>query len=71
MIIDLPAPALHDEDIFLAYTLADFNLCFANAEFGEVDFGGWNAEVCADCLGELRMGGTGEDDDIAHHFVRL
>lgn len=67
MIIDLSTSALHDEDILLPNALAHFDLGLADTEFGEVDFGGRDAEVCADRFRELRMRRAGEDDDISDH----
>ena len=67
MIVDLSTTALHNEDIFLSNAFANFDLCFAYAEFRKVDFGWRNAEMCADSFSELRMRRAGEDHDVANH----
>jgi len=68
MVVDFSAAALHNEDIFLSNALAYYDLRFAYAEFREVDLGGRDAEIGADCFGQLGMGGSGEDDDVADHL---
>ena len=67
MVIDLPAAALHNEDIFLAHALADLDTSLAHAELGEDDLGGRYAEVGADLLGELRVRASREKNEVANH----
>lgn len=61
------AGALDDEDILASDAVADLDAGLPDAELGEVDFGWRNAQVCADLLRELRVGGAREEEDIANH----
>ena len=61
---------LDDVDVALAAVLAQLHLDAVVAEPGDVRRREVDAEVGADLLGELDVGATGEDDDVAHAAPR-
>jgi hypothetical protein len=67
VVVDLAAARLYDIHILVADTVTNLDSSLAIGELLQLDVGGWNSEVGADALGELRVRGTAEDYDVANH----
>jgi hypothetical protein len=67
VVIDLAAAGLDNVDILVANAVADLDPSLSISELLEFDVGRRDAEVGADVVGELGVGGATEDNDIAHH----
>lgn len=67
VVIDLAAAGLDDVDILVADAVSDLDSGLSIHELVKDDVGRGDAEVGADVLGELRVGGPAKDDDVADH----
>lgn len=67
VVVHLSPAALNNKDIFPAHRLNNLDSCLTDRKLGEVNLGGFNAEVGADAIGELRVGGAAQDDDVPDH----
>ena len=67
VVVDLAAARLHDVHILVAHTVTDLNPSLTISKLLQLDVGSRDSEVGADVLGELRVRGTAEDDDVANH----
>jgi len=67
VVIDLAAARLDNVDILVANAVANLDPSLSIGELLQFDVGGWDAEVGADVVGELRVGGATEDNNVADH----
>jgi len=67
VVIDLAAARLDNVDILVANAVADLDPSLSIGELFQFDVGRRDAEVGADVVGELRVGGATEDNNVAHH----
>jgi hypothetical protein len=67
VVIDLAAAGLYDVDILIAHAVADLDPSLSISELLEFDVGRRDAEVGADVVCELGVGGATEDNNIPHH----
>jgi hypothetical protein len=67
VVIHLAAAGLDNVDIFVANAVADLDPSLSIGELLQFDVGRRDAEVGADVVGELRVGGAAEDNNVANH----
>jgi hypothetical protein len=70
VVIDLAAAGLDDEDVLSSDRVHDLDASLSDRELAKQDVCWGNTEMVADCLGQLGMRATAQNDQIAHHLVK-
>lgn len=69
MVVDFTATRLDDVNVLSTDRFLNLNPGLTNSKFGQQNLRWGNPQDAANCLSQLRVGCTPDDDEIADHGV--